>query len=61
MELAKEVLRVAKAKYDQGVGSSLEVITAETSLKESETNYIASLFDALTARVDMDKAQGLIK
>ena len=38
MDLAKEVLRVAKAKYDQGIGSSLEVTTAETSLKEAETN-----------------------
>ena len=61
IELAKEVLRVAKAKYEQGLGSSLEVISAETSLKEAETNYIASLSEALAARVDMDRAQGLIK
>jgi outer membrane protein len=40
MDLAKEVLRVTKIKYDQGVGSSLEVTTAETSLKEAQNNYI---------------------
>lgn len=61
MELAKEVLRVTKAKYDQGMGSSLEVVIAEADLKIAETNYIAALSDALSARVDMDKAQGLIK
>jgi len=30
MELAQEVLRVTKIKYEQGVGSSIEVTTAET-------------------------------
>jgi outer membrane protein TolC len=61
MELANEVLRVSKAKYDQGVGSSLEVTTAETALKESETNYISSLYDALIAKVELDKAFGKIQ
>lgn len=60
-ELAKEVLRVAKAKYEQGVGSSLELVSAETDLKEAETNYIEALYNALAARVDFDKAQGYIK
>lgn len=61
LELANEVVRVTKAKYDQGVGSNLEVITAETSLKEAQTNYYNSLYDALIAKVDLDKAQGKIK
>lgn len=61
MDLSKEVLRVSKAKYDQGIGSSLEVTTAETALKESETNYISSLFDALIAKVELDKAFGKIQ
>ncbi len=61
MDLAKEVLRVSKAKYDQGIGSSLEVTTAETSLKEAETNYISSLYDALIAKVELDKAFGKIQ
>ncbi len=61
MDLAKEVLRVSKAKYDQGIGSSLEVTTAETSLKEAETNYISSLYEALIAKVELDKAFGKIQ
>lgn len=61
MDLAKEVVRVSKAKYDQGVGSSLEVTTAETSLKEAETNYINSLYDAIISKVELDKAYGRIK
>jgi outer membrane protein TolC len=58
MELAKEVLRVSEIKYKQGVGSSVEIINAETAYKEAETNYFAALYDALIAKVDLDKALG---
>ncbi|MBY0244452.1 MAG: TolC family protein [Sphingobacteriaceae bacterium] len=58
MDLAQEILRVTKFKYEQGVGSSLEVVTAETSLKETQTNYINALFDLLISKVNLDKALG---
>lgn len=61
MQLAEEVYRVARIKYGQGVGSSLEVTTAETSLKEAQTNYINSLYDALIAKIDLQKAKGTIE
>ena len=60
MELAQEVFRVSKLKYEQGVGSNLEVLNAETSLKESQTNYYSALYDALVAKVDLDKANGTL-
>lgn len=60
MDLAKEVLRVTKIKYEQGVGSSLEVTTAETALKESQNNYITALYDMLINKVNLDKALGNI-
>lgn len=61
MELAQEVLRVTKIKYEQGVGTNLEVTTAETSLKEAQNNYINALYDMLINKVDLDKALGNIK
>jgi outer membrane protein TolC len=61
MDLAAEILRVSKAKYEQGVGSSLEVVTAQTSLKEAETNYINALFNALVAKVELEKSNGKIQ
>ncbi len=60
MELAKEVLRVTKIKYEQGVGSSIEVTIAETSLKESQNNYINALYDLLINKVNVDRALGKI-
>lgn len=60
LALAKEILRVTRIKYEQGVGSSLEVTTAETSLKEAQNNYIKALYDLLISKVDLDKAAGRI-
>lgn len=60
MDLAKEVLRVTKVKYEQGFGSSIEVTTAETSLKEAQNNYITALYDMLINKVNLDKALGNI-
>jgi outer membrane protein TolC len=60
MELSKEVLRISKVKYDQGVGSSLEVTAAETSLKESQNNYINALYESLINKVNLDRALGRI-
>ena len=57
-ELAGNVARVTKIKYEQGVGSSLEVTDAENSLRQSQTNYYSALFDAMVAKVDLDKAYG---
>jgi outer membrane protein len=58
LELAADVARVSKIKFQAGVGSNLEVITAETSLRESQTNYYAAIYDVLVAKVDRDKATG---
>lgn len=59
--IAEDVVRVSKLKFEQGVGSNLEMITAETSLKEAQTNYFNALFDALVAKIDFDKANGNLK
>lgn len=60
LDLATEVARVAKVKFQEGVGSNLEVITAETDLRQAQTNYYTSLYDALVAKVDFDKAAGTL-
>jgi outer membrane protein len=58
MELADNVARVTKIKYEQGVGSNIEVIDAESALREAQINYYSALYDALVAKVDLDKAYG---
>ncbi len=60
-ELALNIYETAKKKYEAGVGSNLEVVTAETALKEAETNYLNAIYDLLVAEIDLDKALGNIK
>jgi outer membrane protein TolC len=40
------------------VGSNIEVIDAENSLREAQINFYSALYDALVAKVDLDKAYG---
>ena len=61
MNLAQSVFDVAHKKYDQGVGSNLEVINAQTALKEAQTNYFNALYEAVIAKVDYDKSMGTFK
>lgn len=60
MALAQEVYDVTKIKYEEGIGSNSEVLDADTSLKESQTNYYSALFDALVAKIDLQKAYGTL-
>ncbi|WP_207421462.1 TolC family protein [Desertivirga brevis] len=61
MNLAQEVLRVSKIKYQEGVGSSIEVTQAQTELETAENNYIQALYNALVSKVDLDNAYGRIQ
>jgi outer membrane protein TolC len=57
-DLALEVYTTARAKYDQGVGSSIELLQAESALNEAQNNYFNALQDLLMSKVDFDKASG---
>lgn len=58
VELAQEVARVTKIKYQEGVGSNIEVLDAENSYRQAQTNYFGSLYNFLQTKVDADKANG---
>lgn len=60
MELAKGIFDATTIKYQEGIGSNLEVVEAETAYKEAETNYFSALYDALIAKVDLEKALGIL-
>jgi len=60
-ELAKEVYDISKIKYNEGVGSNLEVVEADAALIEAEINYLGALYDGLISKVDLEKALGILK
>lgn len=60
MILAQHVYDVAQKKYQGGVGTTLEIVNAETSLKEAQTNYYNAVYDMLIAKIDYQKAIGTL-
>jgi outer membrane protein len=58
--LARNVFDVTKKKYEQGIGSSLDMNTTENDLHTAETNYFNSLYDLIIAKIDYQKATGTL-
>ncbi|MDF2450240.1 MAG: TolC family protein [Bacteroidota bacterium] len=58
--LAENIYNVSQKKYEQGVGSNLEVINAQQSLKEAQANYFNAVYDLLVFKVDYLKATGTL-
>lgn len=58
MALATQVYDQTKKKYEQGLGSNLEIANAEADLVTSQNNYFSAVYDAIIARIDYLKAVG---
>jgi outer membrane protein len=56
--VANEVYQVTQLEFREGVSTSTDVVNAETSLREAQTNYITTLLDLYRARLDMERASG---
>lgn len=55
---AEENLELAQGRYEVGVGDALELSDAVSTLATSRYTYYQALFDAQTARTDLDEALG---
>jgi outer membrane protein TolC len=58
MQLAEKVYNTVKKKYEQGLGSSFEVLQADTEMQQAQSNYFKALYDAIIARISYQKAMG---
>ncbi len=58
IQLAEQVYRTTKLKYEQGLGSNQEIYNAQTELKVAQNNYFGALYDAINAKIDYLKAAG---
>lgn len=58
VQLAQEVLNTTTEKYREGIGSNLELVVADQDFKQAEVNYLIALYDAIVAKIDLDKALG---
>ncbi len=58
VEEAEEALRLARARYEAGTGTQLDVLSAQTALTEARTTQIQALHDYDVARARLERAIG---
>ena len=61
VDLAQEVLTTTTEKYREGIGSNLELVVADQDFKQAEVNFLIALYDAIVAKIDLDKSLGKLK
>ncbi|MGN6509620.1 MAG: TolC family protein [Chitinophaga sp.] len=61
IELTQGVYDRVVLKYEQGVSTSLDVISADNNLKLAQNEYITALINTLISKVKLDQAMGKIK
>ena len=59
INLADESLRIARVRYDNGIGISLDVIDAQGSLNQAKANLVNAEFDLNIGRVRLYRAMGV--
>jgi outer membrane protein len=59
--LAREVFNTIELQYRSGIKAYLELITAETDLRNAQSNYSDALYQALSSKLDVQKALGTVQ
>ncbi|WP_299702694.1 TolC family protein [uncultured Pontibacter sp.] len=60
LEMAEEVYDIIKLQYDEGVKAYVDLIVAETELRSTQLNYYNALYNVLSSKLDLQRAQGNI-
>ncbi len=57
-KLAQDIYNRANIRYREGLGSSLEITSAQTDLLNAQNNKLAAMYDLLIAEAEFIKASG---
>lgn len=58
--VAEEVYRVSLRRFSEGVAPVTELLTAETSMRQAQTNYLSSLLQLKLAELELLNARGIL-
>ena len=58
LDLAERILNTTKIKYKEGIGSSMEITTAEQELYRTQANYMNAVYDVAVAIADLERILG---
>ncbi|HZE84081.1 MAG TPA: TolC family protein [Puia sp.] len=61
LELARDVFNTIELQYRSGIKAYLDLITAETDLRNAQSNYSNALYEVLSSKLDVEKALGTVQ
>ncbi len=59
IDQAEEGLKIARLRYQNGIGTQLEILSAETALMQAKTNYVQATHDAAEAVYGLLRVTGV--
>ncbi|MDP4114641.1 MAG: TolC family protein [Bacteroidota bacterium] len=60
LSLAEKVYKNTQLDFQQGASSSLDVVQAESSLREAQNSYFSKLLTLYIAKLDLEKSKGTL-
>jgi outer membrane protein TolC len=57
-DLAERIYEQVNTKFREGVGSTVEILSAETELKNAQIQYLNALYELSLSKIDLKKALG---
>ena len=60
VNLAEEIYKTTQIKFKEGIGSSFEMINAESEVTQARTNYLNALYQLNLSLIDLEKALGTL-
>ena len=61
LDLAQKVYNATKLKFEQGLGSSFEVLQADTDFQTAQANYFNALYNATIAKISYQYSLGKLQ
>lgn len=58
VQLAEKVFNATKLKFQEGLGSSFEVLQADSDLQQAQSNYYNALYNAIVAKISYQYSLG---
>lgn len=58
LALAQKIYEKATLKYSEGVGSTLEMMQAQTDLRTANNNYMNAIYDLVISKIDIQNTTG---
>jgi outer membrane protein TolC len=61
MDLAQRVFNATRIKFQEGIGSSFEVLQADADYQTAQANYFNALYNAIVTKISYQRSLGILE